>query len=66
MWELTLLTTIVLGACYTQWSNGRSYDKGIVDAIKMHNDGRLSYKSYKEDDIEMLDITIEPEEWYED
>ena len=66
MVELAVLTTAVLGACYTQWSNCRSYDKGIVDAIKMHSDGRLSYKSYTEDDIEMLDITIKPEEWYED
>ena len=39
------------------------YGEGIVDAIQMHNDGRLTYESYFEDeDVEMISITITPEE----
>ncbi len=64
MWEL-LVAVCALGAWYTYWSNGKAYDRGLIDAIKMHHEGRLTYKSYSEDGVEMLDLRIEPEDWDE-
>lgn len=58
--------TVAIGAGYTYWSNKRSYNRGLVDAIMMHNDGRLTYESYYEDEEEMLDIKIQSEEYYEE
>ena len=53
----------IAGAWYTHWSNGKAYDRGLIDAIQMHNEGRLTYKSsYDDEGVEVLDIRIEPED----
>jgi len=63
MWEL-LVAVCALGAWYTHWSNGNAYDRGLIDAVQMHNEGRLTYESsYDDEGIEMLDIRIEPEDF---
>ena len=66
MWEL-LIAVCALGAWYTHWSNGKSYNRGLIDAVQMHNEGRLTYESsYDDEGFEMLDIKIQPGDWDED
>jgi len=35
------------------------YDRGILDGILMHHEGRLTYTTYQENGTEMLDIQIQ-------
>jgi len=41
----------------------REYEAGVLEAVQLHSEGRLTYVSYREDGIEMLEIKVEP---YED
>jgi len=47
-----LYNLVMLGVgWYLLRKHGESeYGEGIVDAIQMHNDGRLTYESYFEDE----------------
>jgi len=41
----------------------KEYDLGIIEAIQLHNEGRLTYDSYINDEgIEMIDIEVRPNE----
>ena len=35
------------------------YERGILDGILMHHEGRLTYTTYQEDGVEMLDVQIQ-------
>ena len=41
----------------------KEFEAGMVEGVLMHNEGRLTYKTYTEDGVEMVDIRIKP---YED
>ena len=60
IWVFILFTT----GAYAMWRHGeKAYDRGITDAVLMHNAGRLTYDIYyDEDDEEMINIEIKPDE----
>jgi len=58
---LMLFVAIGGGFASYLYSNHR-YERGIIDAIQLHNEGRLTYKSYMEGEVEMIDIRIKPDE----
>ena len=60
---LLILGLLIIGA-FLLWQHGnKCYDRGIMDAILMHREGRLKYKDYYDDDGgRMVDIQIEPME----
>ena len=60
---LLLLLMAGVGAFGSYVYGNHKYERGVIDAIHMHNEGRLTYESYMEDGVEMIDIRIEP---YED
>ena len=54
----------VAGGVISWWYSEKRYDRGFLDAIQLHNQGRLTYTSYFDDNgIEVLDIEVTP---YED
>lgn len=57
--------TMLVGGWYLLKTHGeKEYEAGIMEGIQMHNSGRLTYKSYFDDEgMEMLDIKIKE---YED
>jgi len=59
---ITSIVWIGIGALWTYYSDKRAYNEGMLEAIQMHNEGRLTYKSYFEGDTEMLDIVVKPYE----
>jgi len=53
------LCMITLG-CLIIWKHGESkYERGILDGILLHHEGRLTYTTYQEDGVEMLDVQIQ-------
>ena len=52
----------LLGGLFLAWRHGaKCYDRGITDAILMHNSGRLRYNSYlDESGSRMVNIEIDP------
>lgn len=56
LWSICM---IVIGGIIL-WKYGESkYERGILDGILMHHEGRLTYTAYLEDGTEMLDIQIQ-------
>ena len=56
------LAMFVIGGYLLHRHGEERYERGILDGILMHHEGRLTYKSYQEGDVEMLDIQIAPME----
>lgn len=64
MFYTTLFLFGVGGGVLSWWYCEKRYDRGFLDAIQLHNQGRLTYTSYFNDEgIEILDIEVKP---YED
>jgi len=40
----------------------KRYEAAVLDTILLHHEGRLTYTSYMESGVEMLDIQIAPTE----
>ena len=59
---ITLLITITILGLFLAWRHGaKCYDRGITDAVLMHNSGRLRYNSYlDESGSRMVNIEIDP------
>jgi len=56
LWSICM---IVIGGIIL-WKYGESkYERGILDGILMHHEGRLTYTTYQEDGVEMLDVQIQ-------
>ena len=54
---------IIAGAIVVYFSNKQAYERGIMDAIQMHREGRLHYNTYLDDNGDkMLNIEIDPME----
>jgi|TARA_B110000037_G_scaffold110496_1_gene127754 hypothetical protein len=54
---------IIAGAVVVHFTNRNSYDRGIMDAVQMHREGRLHYNTYLDDNGDkMLNIEIDPME----
>lgn len=64
--EIYYLTIVILGVAggvLSWWFCEKRYDRGFLDAIQLHNQGRLTYTSYFNDEgIEILDIEVSPYE----
>lgn len=61
---LAVFIMVGVGA-YVSWKYGeQEYNNGLVDAVQLHNEGVLTYDSYEEDGVEMIDIKIKPQEVY--
>ena len=58
---ITLLITALILATFLAWRHGaKCYDRGIIDAIIMHRNGRLTYETYLDDDgAKMVNIEID-------
>ena len=61
------MTTVLISGCllvgfFLAWRHGaKCYDRGITDAVLMHNSGRLRYNSYlNESGPRMVNIEIDP------
>ena len=64
MFYLAVAMLCLVGVGASWYMCKKEYDKGFIEAIQMHNEGRLTYNSYFDDEgIEMLDIQVKP---YED
>lgn len=64
IYYLTIALLGVGGGVLSWWYCEKRYDRGFLDAIQLHNQGRLTYTSYFNDEgIEILDIEVSP---YED
>ena len=64
IYYLTIVILGVVGGVLSWWFCEKRYDRGFLDAIQLHNQGRLTYTSYFTDEgIEILDIEVRP---YED
>ena len=64
MFYLVLFLFGVAGGVGSWRYSEKRYDRGFLDAIQLHNQGRLTYTSYFNDEgIEILDIEVSP---YED
>ena len=61
MITLIISAYFIIGA-FLAWRYGvKCYDKGITDAVLLHNKGRLQYNTYLDDNgAEMVNIEIEP------
>ena len=59
---ITLLITTTFLGLFLAWRHGaKCYDRGITDAVLMHNSGRLRYNSYlDESGSRMVNIEIDP------
>ena len=59
---ITLLFTATILGLFLAWRHGaKCYDRGITDAVLMHNSGRLRYNSYlDESGSRMVNIEIDP------
>lgn len=64
--EVFLLYNVIMfgvGWYLLQKYGESQYQAGVVEAVQMHNEGRLTYTSYFDDEgIEMIDIQIKPYE----
>ena len=64
--EVFLLYNVIMfgvGWYLLQKYGESKYQAGVVEAVQMHNEGRLTYTSYFDDEgIEMIDIQIKPYE----
>ena len=60
---LLILALLIIGA-FLLWQHGnKCYDRGIMDAVQMHREGRLHYNTYLDDNGDkMLNIEIDPME----
>ena len=58
---ILLMSSILIVGALILWRHGtKCYDKGITDAILMHRNGRLTYKTYLDDNgKKMVNIEIE-------
>lgn len=64
IYYLTIALLGVGGGVLSWWYCEKRYDRGFLDAIQLHNQGRLTYTTYFTDEgIEVLDIEVSP---YED
>ena len=64
IYYLTIALLGVGGGVLSWWYCEKRYDRGFLDAIQLHNQGRLTYTTYFTDEgIEVLDIEVKP---YED
>jgi hypothetical protein len=59
---ILLMSAILIMGALILWRHGvKCYDKGITDAVLMHRNGRLTYKTYLDDSgKKMVNIEIEP------
>ena len=56
-----LIITTILGLFFAWRHGAKCYDRGITDAVLMHNCGRLRYNSYlDESGSRMVNIEIDP------
>ena len=58
---LLIIVSLIGGYASYKYAEKR-YERGLLDAIQMHNEGRLTYTSYMEGDVEMISIDIKPDE----
>ena len=59
---LTIFIIAILAGLFFAWRHGaKCYDRGITDAVIMHNSGRLQYNTYvDENGAEKVNIEIDP------
>jgi len=62
-----MMTTVLISACFLvgfflAWRHGvKCYDRGITDAVLMHQSGRLTYTTYLDvNGAKRVSIEIEP------
>ena len=57
-----LISVYFIVGAFLAWRHGaKCYDRGITDAVLMHNSGRLRYNSYlDESGSRMVNIEIDP------
>ena len=63
--EYLILSGVLLsaGALAIYYTHAQAYDRGIMDAVQMHREGRLHYNTYLDDNGDkMLNIEIDPME----
>jgi len=56
------LAMFVIGGYLLHIHGEKRYERGILDGILMHHEGRLTYTAYLENGTEMLDIQIAGDE----
>ena len=58
---LLMLALLIIGALLL-WKHGeKCYDRGLMDAVLMHREGRLHYNTYLDDNGDkMVNIEIDP------
>ena len=58
---ITLIISASIIGAFLTWRHGtKCYDKGITDAVLLHRNGRLTYKTCLDDNgAEMVNIEIE-------
>ena len=58
----TIFIFATLVGLFFAWRHGaKCYDRGITDAVIMHNNGRLQYTSYVDDNgAKKVNIEIDP------
>ena len=58
---ITLIISASIIGAFLTWRHGAMcYDKGITDAVLLHRNGRLTYKTCLDDNgAEMVNIEIE-------
>ena len=58
---ITLIISASIIGAFLTWRHGaKCYDKGITDAVLLHQNGRLTYKTCLDDNgAEMVNIEIE-------
>lgn len=52
-----------MGAIVVYFVDKRSYNEGLVDAVVMHNSGKLTYYFFKDEEgVDMIEINVSKEE----
>ena len=58
---------VVLGAIVMYWVQQRARERGVVEGIKMHHEGRLTYDITTDNEgVDMINIEIAPYDGGED
>jgi hypothetical protein len=60
---MTSVVWVAIGAMWTYYSDKKAYNEGMIDAIVLHNRGKLTYKVYEDDNgISMIEMRVIPDE----
>lgn len=54
---------LLVGALAIWYVDKRAYNEGMVDAIVMHSNGKITYTTYEEDGEQMIEMRVKT---YED